>query len=628
MGFRFGCAICVWVVLLAPPAVAAEPLPLPPGVVELEEACQVGDVTALAYTESGGNRSPHYLIERTPDGYGLFELRCGSKVWKDLVYSSPDLDPGILAVGREIVVGIKREGGTRLFFLSGPRPVTVGGASEHSPSFSPDWRWLVFIAERGGKGKLYGLWYGEEGWNRSFQDLPYLEAGERGEGVIPLFPGPGEERSPAFGPYGLAFLSNLMGTWDLWLLGGEDLSRPRRVLAGVDPDSPVAWVGRRIFVVRDGQPGLVSLDGGFFRPLSGPAGWWRAPGAPFFPVIRGRLHEARFPGPLSPDFAVIREADPEGYGELWLCTLDGSGWKVADDVRGDGVAWSPDGARIAYLRRLPGSGDLPHAKEAGYCPYCYELWVARADGTEARLVMSFPHTGSLWCLWEVGWSRDGGRIYFGVSGSPTHREIWSVYPDGTGLTYHTWGWYLAFHRNGRISGITRGGIPFVYDPETEAKLFFEEWGVIHRAAFSPDGERFLAEVNGALALIDWRAGTERPLLPLEQASPRWWERGSWSLEISWHPSGTGFAFASAWDGDDEIWYYDLTTDEVLKLTDNHWRDERPLFSPDGAYLAYAAYGGGTPRIRLLRWTDRTEIVTSWEPPDWGPVVIWRPREGR
>ena len=47
MGLRVGCAILTWGILLGLSAVAAGPLPLPPGEVKLKELRELGEVGAV-----------------------------------------------------------------------------------------------------------------------------------------------------------------------------------------------------------------------------------------------------------------------------------------------------------------------------------------------------------------------------------------------------------------------------------------------------------------------------------------------------------------------------------------------------------------------------------------------------
>lgn len=323
-----------------------------------------------------------------------------------------------------------------------------------------------------------------------------------------------------------------------------------------------------------------------------------------------------------PDFALVREGD-RGQSEMWLCTLDGGAWKVANGVSACDVAFSPDGQHLAFVRQLP--GPALGLKEAGICPYRYELWVARADGSSPRQLLEFPHDGPLQCPGEVGWSPDGERIYFGVAGSPTHREVWSVRRDGSDLQNHTWGWDFTVHPGGQISGITRGWIPFIDDPAADEKLLVRDWGMIYRAFFSPTGATFLAEVAGALVLIDWQAGEERVILPTRQAARRRYGTAAYrGLQISWHPDETGFAFTSGWYGDDDICYYDFATGEVRQLTEGPWDEQGPVFSSEGAYLAYVRHDPMGPRVCILTVEDGTTLEATWAAS--GDVgVIWRPR---
>ncbi|HDI11632.1 MAG TPA: hypothetical protein ENF77_04890, partial [Candidatus Acetothermia bacterium] len=71
MELRFGCAICVGVVLFAL-AAAAPPLRLPPGMVKLEELRELGEVGAVGRSFEYGKLAYVYFTRPTAEGYGLF----------------------------------------------------------------------------------------------------------------------------------------------------------------------------------------------------------------------------------------------------------------------------------------------------------------------------------------------------------------------------------------------------------------------------------------------------------------------------------------------------------------------------------------------------------------------------
>lgn len=102
-----------------------------------------------------------------------------------------------------------------------------------------------------------------------------------------------------------------------------------------------------------------------------------------------------------------------------ICTInaDGSGQvKLTDDPTSDAYpAWSPDGTRIAFSRYL-----AVYTNDV-------EIHLMNADGTGLVQLTSGMRAGF------PTWSPDGTRIAFqGFDG--THTRIWSIKPDGTGLT--------------------------------------------------------------------------------------------------------------------------------------------------------------------------------------------------
>lgn len=137
------------------------------------------------------------------------------------------------------------------------------------------------------------------------------------------------------------------------------------------------------------------------------------------PVRRNRPH----PGPVSwlPDSSAVAftvddsTPTPDGLAPTWsridvVTIADGELRTVIAD--GAAPSWSPDGRRLAYLRTLEGG-----------CPGDGrdEVWVAAADGTEARAVAT--------SLIPPIWSPDGSLLI-----GAGHDGLFTVRPDGTGMT--------------------------------------------------------------------------------------------------------------------------------------------------------------------------------------------------
>ena len=89
-------------------------------------------------------------------------------------------------------------------------------------------------------------------------------------------------------------------------------------------------------------------------------------------------------------------------GRLYVMDADGSNVRVlAENLDARGVAWSPDGARLAYGEAAPGSGEV-------------RIWVAPMDGTDPVEIGSVSFGGCTYAYkCGLAWSPDGIRIGFG-----------------------------------------------------------------------------------------------------------------------------------------------------------------------------------------------------------------------
>lgn len=137
----------------------------------------------------------------------------------------------------------------------------------------------------------------------------------------------------------------------------------------------------------------------------------------------------------SPDgahIAVVNDGDPGG---VYVMGADGSNVRVLlDGWTGPGLAWSPDGTRLA-------------AKDGAGV-----VWVTSMDGSAPIEIgrLSASCDDILFCHEELTWSPDGSRIAVRSVGGDGSMDAWAIDADGRGepepideLTFRSWvgGWY-------------------------------------------------------------------------------------------------------------------------------------------------------------------------------------------
>jgi Tol biopolymer transport system component len=156
--------------------------------------------------------------------------------------------------------------------------------------------------------------------------------------------------------------------------------------------------------------------------------------------------------------------------------------KVADDPAGsefDG-AWSPDGATVVYRDSTRGINDND------------EIAVARADGTERRLLTNDPAND-----WGPDWAPDGGTIVFNSDRDGGRLRGYLMDPDGSNVrTLPIEGWveYPSFSPDGtRITFMGHDGADYeiyVADVATGAvRQLTDSPGSDGWPAWSPDGSK-------------------------------------------------------------------------------------------------------------------------------------------
>ena len=265
----------------------------------------------------------------------------------------------------------------------GPQPLTTARARDTGPRWSPDGRRIAFVSDRGGTKQVW---------------------------VIPA--DGGEARLLTAGSHAPADLAwSPDGKW-IAFTGKLDVTAPAAGRLEAREQSDVRVISR-LYYKQDGEG---FWDGRWKQILVVPAA-----GGDVRRVTDGDYdHTAPAWSPDGARLAYCANASPDAdlddAADLWVIRADGTGAarRLTRTIgRVETPAWSPDGARIAYVghdNEHAGEATLPRvwvAPVEGGEPVCltrgYDGSVGHHIGTDAR-----PQSGSS----GVAWAPDGGRIYF------------------------------------------------------------------------------------------------------------------------------------------------------------------------------------------------------------------------
>jgi TolB protein len=369
--------------------------------------------------------------------------------------------------------------------------------------------------------------------------------------------------------------------------------------------------------------------------------------------------------------------------------VSGGGERQLTQGRRDHIqpAWSPDGARIAFVRGATATGKLEPSEVDGYYFEGAELWTTElATARETKLFEngfnpSYSPDGQrlafdallaggqrVWVSDTRGrnlrqltsdsseavvhtqprWSPDGTKLVFrriektksdiAVADAATQAitlvtddyvfdtdPSWS--PDGGSI-------YFSSSRGGGLN-VWRVPVGPAGAPSGPAEQLTTGAGEDVQSALAPDGRRLVFAVRGINSDL-WRlpvspetgrtTGPPEPVL----ATTRVESRGAWS------PDGRRMAFNSDRTGEMNIWLRDSSGD-VRQITSGPGGDYQPTWSPDGsALLFFSARGGNTDVWRvglgdssLTRPTDDPALDTNpFSSPDGKHIAFVSDRGGR
>src|SRR5204863_75385 len=147
-------------------------------------------------------------------------------------------------------------------------------------------------------------------------------------------------------------------------------------------------------------------------------------------------------------------------------------------------------------------------------------------------------------------------------------------------------------------------------------------------------DEIIAKLSGGLPGV---AGTQIAFVSSRGGSKEIWVRDydgtstakldlpdkGYVIDPAWHPSGQLLAFSWRRPNDNyDLYIMDAATRQLVELTRDQGRNERPSWAPDGRHLVFESTRGGTRQIwtMLADGSQARQLTTSGhnESPNWSP----------
>jgi TolB protein len=300
-------------------------------------------------------------------------------------------------------------------------------------------------------------------------------------------------------------------------------------------------------------------------------------GAPTDPQVRKFAHQfadeiisklsGGLPGIASTQIAFV--SSRTGTKEIWLMDYDGANQHPLTSLHTISLTprWSPDVSRIAFTCFAPAHGVV----SPQICMY----------SVDANKVITFPRfrgTNS-----SPAWSPDGSHLMFSSSmlGNP---ELFVTDANGGAPK--------------RLTFANGASTSPAWNPKTGQSVVFvsDRGGIPKLYMMNADGTNS-AEID----------------LP---------DKG-YLIDPSWAPNGQILAFS--WrrpEGNYDIYVMDASTHQLVELTRDSARNERPSWAPDGRHIVFESTRGGTRQIwtMLADGSQARQLTTQGhnESPNWSP----------
>lgn len=350
-----------------------------------------------------------------------------------------------------------------------------------------------------------------------------------------------------------------------------------------------------------GNAGLaaISADGRYVAHVSvtgGKASLWLRQVATTSNVEIVEPAEVRYVGvTFSPDGNhIYYTVYPRGanLGSLYKIPVLGGGARLIVEDVDTSVTFSPDGNQLAFLRGYPDDGSSA-------------VIVANADGSNQRPLATRKRPAEF-SLLGLAWSPDGGRIAAtGAHEGQLRGEIVSVdvaagvetiiptpdwrvvsrvdwLPDGSGLVVNAQ----------ESAAESSNQIFLVAYPSGEVRRITSDLSSYTGLSLAPDGQSFVCIRNDLRASI-WRQSltdVKGSAAVSTDAGPDDGVHG-----LAWTPDGR-LVFTTEASGNPDVWIMDSDGTKRVQLTSAPGQDINPRVTPDGRYVVFVSDRDGGYRL--------------------------------